>query len=76
MTSNNTSSVCMSKLSRYVSNITGSAAYRHNVREDLKAITDNKGIVQFFFSFSAADMHWPELYSLFKTQADQLANEE
>ena len=66
----------MSKLSRYVRNITGSAAYRHNVREDLKAITDNKGIPQFFFTFSVAYMHWPELYSLFKTQADQLANEE
>lgn len=66
----------MSKLSRYVSNITGSAAYRHNVREDLKAIIDNKGVPTIFFTFSAADMHWPELYSLFKTQADQLTNDE
>lgn len=66
----------MSKLSRYVSNITGSAAYRHNVREDLKAITDNKGILQFFFTFSAADMHWPELYSLFTKQINWLMRNE
>ena len=62
MTSNNTSSGFKSKLSCYVSNIMGSAEYWHNVREDLKAITDNKAVPTIFFTFSAADMLWPELY--------------
>ena len=42
----------------------------------MKAIIDNKGVPTIFFTFSAADMHWPELHSLFKTQTDQLTNEE
>lgn len=74
MATNNTSSGFMSKLSRYVSNITGSAAYWHKIREDLKAIIDNKGVPTIFFTFSAADMHWPELHSLFQNPSDKLNN--
>ena len=76
MVTNNTISSFMSKLSRYVSNVTGSVAYWHRVREDLKAIIDNKGVPTNFFTFSVADMHWPELHSLFNCQTDQLTNEE
>ena len=64
MASGNSSSVFMSKLSRYVSNITGSSAYWHKVREELKAIIEHKGVPTIFFTFSSADMHWPELHSL------------
>ena len=74
MATSNTSLTFMSKLSRYVSNITGSAAYWHKVREDLKAIIDNKGVPTIFFTFSAADMHWPELHSIFKKPVDELNN--
>lgn len=51
MATNNTSSGFMSKLSRYVGNITGSAAYWHRVREDLKAIIDSKGVPTIFLHF-------------------------
>ncbi|XP_020897308.2 uncharacterized protein LOC110236158 [Exaiptasia diaphana] len=74
MANNNTSSGFMSKLSRYIGNVTGSAAYWHRVREDLKAIIDSKGVPTIFFTFSAADMHWPELHSLFHSTLSDLNN--
>ena len=74
--SNNISSGFMSKLSRYASNITGSAAYCHNVSEDFwKQLSIRRVFLQ-FFTFSAADMYWPELHSLFNTQTGQLTDEE
>ena len=35
------------------------------MKEDLKAIVTSVGTPTFFFTFSSADMHWPELHSLF-----------
>ena len=63
-TSNNTS-MFISKISRYLSNITGSNAYWHKAKEDLKAIIAHAGAPTFFFTFSSADMHWPELHAIF-----------
>ena len=40
--------VFMSKISRYVGNITGTNAYWHRVREDLKAIVTNVGVPTLF----------------------------
>ena len=54
MASNDTSAAFMSKLSRYVSNVTGSSVYWYKIREDLKAIIACKGaptiFLYFFFS--------------------------
>ena len=61
----------MTKLSHYITNITGSDAYWHKAKEDLKAIIQQKGPPTFFFTFSSADMHWPELHTLFKNQPDE-----
>ena len=36
----------------------------------IKAIITNSGST-FFFTFSSAGMHWPELYALFSSSADQ-----
>ena len=56
----------MAKLSRYVvSNITGSPSYWYKIREDLKAIISQKGAPTIFFTFTAADLYWPQLHSLF-----------
>ena len=55
----------MSKISRYVANIAGTTAYWHKEKENFKAIITNVGSPTFFFTFSSADMHWPELHSLF-----------
>ena len=76
MASGNSSSVFMSKLSRYVSNITGSSAYWHKVREELKAIIEHKGVPTIFFTFSSADMHWPELHSLLHHNTINLTSED
>ena len=65
MAANNNTSVFISKISRYLSNITGSNAYWHKAKEELKAIIAHAGAPTFFFTFSSADMHWPELHALF-----------
>ena len=64
MAAGDNSHACISKISRYVANIAGSNAYWYKVREDLKAIVTTVGTPTFFFTFSSADMHWPELHRL------------
>ena len=59
---NNSSNCLFSKLSRYVANIIGSDAYWYKAKEELKAIIQHAGPPTFFFTLSAADMHWPELH--------------
>ena len=61
---NNNSATFMSKVSQYVANISGTNAYWHNVKENLKAIVTTVGIPSIFFTFSSADMHWPELHDM------------
>ena len=75
MTMNNSSSF-MSELSRYVANITGSNAYWYRIREDLKAIIACKEAPTIFFTFSSADMQWPELHSLFDENSGDLNHEQ
>ncbi|CAB3978949.1 Hypothetical predicted protein [Paramuricea clavata] len=57
MANANDSYTFMSKLSRYVGNVTGSPSYWFKIREDLKAIISQKGAPTIFFTFSAADLH-------------------
>ena len=64
MAAGDNSHAFISKISRYVANIAGSNAYWYKVREDLKAIVTTVGTPTFFFTFSSADMHWPELHRL------------
>lgn len=64
MITNNSSDVLLSKLSRYIANITGSDAYWYRAKEELKAIIQYAGPPTFFFTLSAADMHWPDLHVL------------
>ncbi|CAB4012052.1 Hypothetical predicted protein [Paramuricea clavata] len=70
MAASNNASVFMSKVSRYVGNIAGTNAYWNRVREELKAIITSVGAPTLFFTFSSADMHWPELHALFKSGTD------
>ena len=70
MASSNASTVFMSKLSRYVANTTGSSAYWHKVRNDLKTIITTKGVPTIVFTLSSTDMHWPDLHSLFSGKSD------
>ena len=65
MAQNNSSSELMAKMSRYVANVLGSNPYWHNVKEELKAVITSKGAPTIFFTFSAADMHWPDLHDIF-----------
>lgn len=71
MVNNNNTNLFLNKLSRYVTNITGSDAYWYKAKEDLKAIIQHAGPPTFFFTFSAADMHWPELHFLFGNERDE-----
>ena len=70
MAASNDANVFMSKVSRYVGNIAGTNAYWNRVREELKAIITSVGAPTLFFTFSSADMHWPELHALFKADTD------
>ena len=63
----------ISKISRYVGNITGTNSYWRKVRDDLKAIITHVGAPTFFFTFSSADMHWPDLHALFNHSDSQLS---
>ena len=67
MQSQRQSSQFISKVSRYAANLSGTAACWRKIRDDLKAIITHKGAPTFFFTFSAADMHWPELHTFFDT---------
>ena len=49
--------------SRYTANILGSNAYWQKQKSDLKAIVAKKGAGTIFFTFSAADLHWPDLHN-------------
>ena len=75
MITNNQSSLLMTKLSRYITNITGSDAYWFKAKEDLKAIIQHVGPPTFFFTFSSADMHWPQLHDLFQNTCNTNGNE-
>ena len=44
------------------------------MREELKAIITNVGAPTIFFTFSSADMHWPELHALFGENTDNTAS--
>jgi hypothetical protein len=68
MVASDNTNAFMSKISRYVANLAGSNAYWYKVREDLKAIVTTAGTPTFFFTFSSADMHWPDLHKLFGTE--------
>ena len=66
MAASNNANVFMSKVSRYVGNIAGTNAYWNRVREEFKAIITSVGASTLFFTFSSADMRWPELHALFE----------
>ena len=70
MAASNNANVFISKVFRHVSNIAGTNAYWNRVREELKAIITSVGAPTLFFTFSSADMHWPELHALFKADTD------
>ena len=56
MLQSNTYSTLMSKLMHYAKNVTGSNSYWHKAKEDF---------LQFFFTLSCAEYHWPEFHELF-----------
>ena len=74
MAASNNANVFMSKVSRYVGNIAYTNAYWNRVREELKAIISSVGAPTLFFTFSSADMHWPELHALFKADTNSDLN--
>ena len=65
MISTKSSAALLTKISRYAANITGTNAYWGKGKNDLKSVILHVGPPTFFFTFSSADMHWPELHSLF-----------
>ena len=58
----------MSKLMHYAKNVTGSDAYWHKAKDDLKAIISQVGPPTVFFTLSCAEYHWPEFHHLFENK--------
>ena len=56
--------IVMKKLLRYAKNVTGTNAYWHEAKEQLKAIISQMGPPTIFWTLSCADLHWPEFHSL------------
>ena len=75
MIAKNSADVFLSKISRYLAKITGSNAYWFKAREDLKAIIGYVGPLTFFFTFSSADMPWPDLHALFNSGSNNIAED-
>ena len=59
-----THEIIMRKLLRYAKNISGTNAYWHDVKEQLKATIIQAGTPTIFWTLSCADFHWPEFHSL------------
>ena len=76
MATRNDSAELISKISRYVANIAGTNAHWRKVRDNLKAIITTVGSPTFFFTFSSADMHWPELHALIQQSTNNITSEE
>ena len=54
----------VNRLQRYVSKVQGTNQYWYQRLQELLALIEQKGCHTFFFTFSAADMHWPDLQRL------------
>ena len=58
----------MSKLMHYAKNVTGSDAYWHKAKDELKAIISQVGPPTVFFTLSCAEYHWSEFHHLFENK--------
>ena len=70
---NHSSDIFLSKISRYLSNLTVSNAYWQKAKEDFKATISHADLPTFFFTLSSADMHSPELHELLTRGKDNTA---
>eukprot|EP00978_Attheya_sp_CCMP212_P041091 scaffold231316_cov51-Attheya_sp.AAC.1 len=52
----------ISRMQKFNSNVTGSAAYFYKKRCELEALIDAKGMPTMWFTLSAADNHWVDLH--------------
>lgn len=54
----------LKRMSSYAANITNSDAYWTKRRNELLATIEQRGLPTFFFTFSFANIHWPDLHRL------------
>ena len=78
LASSNDSNKIMKKLVAYSANITGSQPYWYQRRIELESTFEQKKPATFFFTFSFADHHWPDLHRLLpgrsESEADKFRN--
>ncbi|CAB3993601.1 Hypothetical predicted protein [Paramuricea clavata] len=58
----------VNRLQRYVSKVQGTNQTWYQRLQELPALIEQKGCPTFFFNFSAADMHWPDLQRLLQNE--------
>ena len=61
----------VNRLQRYVSKVQGANQYWYQRLQELYALLEQKGCPTFFFTFSAADSHWPDLQRLLQNDEDE-----
>ena len=54
----------VNRLKRYASKVQGTNQYWYQRLQELLALLEQKGCPTFFFTFSAVDIHWPDLQRL------------
>ena len=66
----------VNRLQRYASKVQGTNQYWYQrLQELLSLIDEQKGCPTFFFTFSAADSHWPDLQRLLQNNEDATRTE-
>jgi Tfp pilus assembly protein PilN len=62
-------------MNRYVSKVQGTNQYWYQRLQELLALIEQKDCPTFFFTFSAADMHWPDLQRLLQNDEGESRSE-
>ena len=65
----------VNRLQRYVSKVQGTNQYWYQRLQELLSLIEQKGCPTFFFTFSAADSHWPDLQRLLQNNEDATRTE-
>ena len=66
----------VNRLQRYVSKVQGTNQYWYQRLQELLALLEQKGCPTFFFTFSAADSHWPDLQRLLQNDEGATRSQE
>ena len=62
----------LGRMQKYNANILGSNAYFHKKKKELEALMEQEGMCTMWFTLSAADNHWIDLFCLIHVEDEPL----